>query len=98
MKIVVFGAARRVGALVGEKVIDLNHGLARSLREKGAVNADEQAALRLPSRLLAFIKTGTAGLEETCRVIEQIAVNVPGDERGGHKNELGYELRQMPWA
>ena len=48
MKIVVFGAARRVGALIDGKVIDLNHGLARYLREKGDAKADEQAATRCP--------------------------------------------------
>ena len=85
MKIVVFGAARRVGALIDEKVIDLNHGLARSLREKGDAKADEQAATRLPARLLSFIESGAAGLEEARRVIDQFAGIAPSDDRGEPK-------------
>ena len=85
MKIVVFGAARRVGALIDEKIIDLNHGLARSLREKGDAKADEQAATRLPARLLSFIESGAAGLEEARRVIDQFAGVAPSDDRGEPK-------------
>ena len=48
MKIVVFGAARRVGALIDEKVIDLNHGLARSLREKGEAKRTSKPRLVCP--------------------------------------------------
>ena len=85
MKIVVFGAARRVGALIDEKVIDLNHGLARFLREKGDAKADEQALTRLPGRLLSFIESGAAGLEEARRVIDQFAGIAPSDDRGEPK-------------
>jgi len=85
MKIVVFGAARRVGAMVDEKIIDLNHGLARSLREKGDAKADEQAATRLPARLLSFIESGATGLEEARRVIDQFARVAPSDDRGEPK-------------
>jgi acylpyruvate hydrolase len=85
MKIVVFGAARRVGALIDEKVIDLNHGLARFLREKGDAKANEQALTRLPARLLSFIESGAAGLEEARRVIDQFAEISPSDDRGEPK-------------
>jgi acylpyruvate hydrolase len=85
MKIVVFGPERRVGALVGERVIDLNRGMARQLQEQGESKSEEQAAARLPARLLTFIESGAAGLENAQRVIDQFANRAPGDERGDSK-------------
>ena len=85
MKIVVFGPERRVGALVGERVIDLNRGMARQLQEQGESKSEEQAAARLPARLLTFIESGAAGLENAQRVIDQFANSAPGDERGDSK-------------
>jgi acylpyruvate hydrolase len=82
MKIVVFGPERRVGALVGEKVLDLNRGMARHLKERGESKAEDQAAMRVPSRLLTFIESGASGLENAQRVIEQFAKVAPNDERG----------------
>jgi acylpyruvate hydrolase len=82
MKIVVFGPERRVGALVGEKVLDLNRGMASHLQERGESKAEDQAAMRLPSRLLTFIESGASGLENAQRVIEQFAKVAPNDERG----------------
>ena len=85
MKIVVFGPERRVGALVGEKVIDLNRGMAKQLQERGESKAEDQAAVRLPSRLLTFIESGASGLENAQRVIEQFAKVAPHDDRGEPK-------------
>lgn len=82
MKIVVFGPERRVGALVGERVLDLNRGMTRQLQEKGEAGAAELAATRLPSRLLAFIERGAAGLEDAQRVIDQFTKFGPNDGRG----------------
>ena len=82
MKIVVFGPERRVGALVGERVFDLNRGMARQLQEQGESKAEEQAATRLPARLLTFIESGPPALENAQRVIDQFARSAPGDERG----------------
>jgi acylpyruvate hydrolase len=96
MKIVVFGPERRVGALVGEKVIDLNRGLARQLQERGELKPEEQAATRLPARLLTFIESGAFGLENAQRVIEQFAKVEPGDERGVVRNANNVKLH-APW-
>jgi 2-keto-4-pentenoate hydratase/2-oxohepta-3-ene-1,7-dioic acid hydratase in catechol pathway len=85
MKIVVFGPERRVGALVGERVIDLNRGLARQLHERGEVKPDEQAVTQLPSRLLGLIECGASGLETAQRVIDQFAKVSPADDRGEPK-------------
>ena len=85
MKIVVFGPERRVGALVGEKVIDLNRGMARRLQEQGESRADDQAATLLPSRLLTFIESGAPALENAQQVIERFDKIASGDDRGEPK-------------
>jgi 2-keto-4-pentenoate hydratase/2-oxohepta-3-ene-1,7-dioic acid hydratase in catechol pathway len=99
MKIVVFGPERRVGALVGERIIDLNHGMARHLRDRGEAKPEEQAITRLPSRLLLLIERGTAGLEDAQRVIEQFGKMTPSDDRG--ENKVAYNLDDVklhaPW-
>jgi hypothetical protein len=46
MKIVIFGPERRLDALEGDRVIDLNRGFARYLQERGERNADQQAVER----------------------------------------------------
>jgi acylpyruvate hydrolase len=79
MKIVLFGPERRIGALVGDKVIDLNRGMARQLQERGEAKPEERAATSLPARLLSFIESGAAGLENAQRVIDQFAKAAPHD-------------------
>ncbi len=82
MKIVVFGPQQRVGLLEGDRVIDLNRALATYLREQGGdTKAEEQAAVRLPSRLEAFIALGPAALEDARRAIEHLA-KAGGNGRG----------------
>ncbi|MGH7874408.1 MAG: fumarylacetoacetate hydrolase family protein [Candidatus Binatia bacterium] len=80
MKIVVFGPGTRVGALHDEKVIDLNRGLARLLREQGIANSEEEAATRLSTRLLSFIEQGAPALTEAQRVIDRFAKIAPSDD------------------
>jgi 2-keto-4-pentenoate hydratase/2-oxohepta-3-ene-1,7-dioic acid hydratase in catechol pathway len=98
MKIVVFGPDRRVGALVGETVIDLNRGLARYLSERGEAHPEQQAAMRLPARLLAFIETGTAGLDDAQRVIDHCA-GAPKDDRAENRvmNHVDDVKLHAPW-
>jgi 2-keto-4-pentenoate hydratase/2-oxohepta-3-ene-1,7-dioic acid hydratase in catechol pathway len=76
MKIVVFGSARRVGALEGELVIDLNRAFASYLREqRGDANAHEHAARRVPSRLEEFIAAGRAAIDDAGTAIDYAAKN-----------------------
>jgi len=77
MKIVVFGPARRVGALIADKIVDLNAASASSLRESGSADAAEEAARRMPARLLSFIEAGDAGLSEARRMIERFSASEP---------------------
>jgi hypothetical protein len=85
MKIVVFGPERRTGALVGERIIDLNHGMAAYLRERGEAKPEEQAAIRLPSRLLSFIERAAAGVEDAQRVIGHFVKMATSDDRGPNR-------------
>jgi acylpyruvate hydrolase len=82
MKIVVFGPERRVAALVGERIIDLNHGMAKYLSERGEANAAEQAATRVPPRLLSLIERGPAGLLDAQAVIDHFIQLSPADDHG----------------
>lgn len=82
MKIVVFGQDRRVGAVAGETIVDLNHGLARMLRERGDAKAEESAARQIPSRLLAFIEAGEAALQAAQRVIDYFGKTTAENDRG----------------
>ena len=71
MKIGVFGPDRRVGALEGEKVIDLNRAFTSYLREqRGDMSAQEQANARVPAHLETFIAAGHAATEDAQRAIE----------------------------
>jgi len=99
MRIVVFGPEKRVGALVGERIIDLNRGMARYLRERGEADSDQQASVRLPSRLLSLIETGAAGLQDAQRVTDHFAKAAPDDDRGENKvvNSVNDVKIHAPW-
>jgi acylpyruvate hydrolase len=73
MKIVIFGPERRLGALAGDCVIDLHHGFARYLQERGDRNPNELAAERMPADLKSFIEGGALALENAQRVIDHFA-------------------------
>lgn len=94
MKIVVFGPARRVGALIGNKIIDLNAAATLSLRESRAANDAEEAAQRLPARLLSFIEAGDPALHEARRMIERFSAGHP-DNRVVYKADSVKIL--APW-
>src|SRR5688572_17293132 len=99
MKIVVFGPDRRAGVVVGERVIDLNRGLAKYLSDRGEANAAEQAATRVPPRLLSLIERGPAGLADAQAVIDYFIQLSPTDDRG--ENKVAYNLNDVklhaPW-
>jgi 2-keto-4-pentenoate hydratase/2-oxohepta-3-ene-1,7-dioic acid hydratase in catechol pathway len=71
MKIVIFGTEHRIGALEGDRVIDLNRALASYLREqRGDPNAQAHADERIPERLESFILLGPAALEDAARAVD----------------------------
>ena len=70
MRIVVFGPDKRIGALQGRQIVDLNHGMSEYLRQRGESNPEQKAAERVPARLLAFIERGAPAIEASQRVLE----------------------------
>jgi hypothetical protein len=75
MKVVIFGPERRLGALAGDCVIDLNRGFARYLEERGDRNPNEDAAERLPPDLKSFIENGPIALENAQQVIDHLTAS-----------------------
>ena len=76
MRIVVYGTSRRVGALVGDQVIDLNRAFARYLRERrSASDPQAQADAHLPSDLEHLIARGTAALDDAREALAYIQDN-----------------------
>jgi 2-keto-4-pentenoate hydratase/2-oxohepta-3-ene-1,7-dioic acid hydratase in catechol pathway len=72
MKIVVFGKERRVGALVADRVVDLNLAFANWLRERGSASDPRgQADERVPAQIERFILGGARTLEDAQRALEQ---------------------------
>jgi 2-keto-4-pentenoate hydratase/2-oxohepta-3-ene-1,7-dioic acid hydratase in catechol pathway len=99
MKIVIFGPERRLGALAGDCVIDLNRGFARYLQERGDRNPNEQAGERLPPDLKSFIEGGASALENARRVIEHFA-GIDGAD-GGELSKVVHSRSRVklhaPW-
>lgn len=73
MKIVVFGPEKRVGALQGAQILDLNRGMCEYLRGRGESNPEQKAAERVPPKLLSFIERAAAGLEDAYRVVDHFS-------------------------
>lgn len=73
MKFVVYGPERRVGALVGDQVIDVNRAYAKYLREKqGEARPNAMAAAVVPSDLAGLIESGARGLEGVQQALDHL--------------------------
>ena len=59
MRIVVFGPDKRIGALQGNRIVDLNHGMTEYLRQRGESSPEQKAAERVPARPHASMTPGT---------------------------------------
>lgn len=78
MKVVIYGAARRVGAVVGAAVIDLNWAYAKYLREvKGVPRAYAHADAVVPADLGGFIEEGRAALDAASLALDYQATGNP---------------------
>jgi len=74
MKIVVFGPAKRTGALVDGNVIDLSHATAKYLREKGnEPNPSAMAEALVSSDLARLIDGGARALETVQKALDHLA-------------------------
>ena len=96
MKIVVFGPEKRIGALKGNGILDLNRGMTEYLRYRGESNPEQKAAERVPPRLLAFIERGAPAIEDIERVVEHCSA-VDDRERSQLFYEAGSVKIHAPW-
>src|SRR5213075_3176314 len=85
MKLVVYGPDRRLGALQGDLVIDLNYAYARYLKQRQDEPLPyEMAAAVVPAELGAFIESGQRAIEH---------VSPEGVQSRGLRGERLAELR-----
>lgn len=94
MKIVVFGPDRRVGALDGDRVVDLNRAYARQQLAAQRAVSPAEAAERVPSDLRGLVAAGREALELAAAAVEHARER--GDEDVVH--EVGAVELHAPWA
>jgi 2-keto-4-pentenoate hydratase/2-oxohepta-3-ene-1,7-dioic acid hydratase in catechol pathway len=74
MKIVIYGPARRTGALVDGTIVDLSYAAAKYLREKaGEPSPSEMAEAVVPSDLGRLIEGGSRALETAQKALDHLA-------------------------
>ncbi len=79
MKVVVYGPSRRVGALVDERVVDLNAAYARYARERrNAADPDAEADKHVPADLAALIDRGQAGIDDAQQALDFVGPAADG--------------------
>jgi acylpyruvate hydrolase len=75
MKLVRFshnGASPRLGALEGDRVVDLQASVAATLSRRGVVRAQEIAAALVPQSARAFLEGGVAAQEAVGSIVERV--------------------------
>ena len=88
MKLAIYGPERRVGAVQGDQVIDLNLAYAKVLAERQDEPLPyEMAAAIVPSNLDAFIRSGDRAIEGATRALEHLASRA-SDQRGAKGERL----------
>lgn len=102
MKLVVYGPARRLGALQGDQVVDINTAYAKYLREtQDEPLPYEMAAAVVPAELGAFIESGSRAIEGAQRALEHLAKSAAGPAglRGERLGEPVSEVKlHAPYA
>ena len=95
MKIVVYGPEQRVGAVIGEQVIDLNRACAKYLHERQSEpRAWAMAVALAPADLGAFIESGPRALESAQKAIDYV-LQEAGDRRGLNGVAVLHELSDV---
>jgi 2-keto-4-pentenoate hydratase/2-oxohepta-3-ene-1,7-dioic acid hydratase in catechol pathway len=91
VKVVVYGPERRVGALVGDQVIDLNRAYAKYLHERqGEPRPAAMADAVTPADLLGFIESGPRALEAAQQALDYLA--------SGASDQLGLGGATLVWS
>src|SRR5688572_27628387 len=99
MRLVVYGPNRRLGAVEGDRVVDLNAACAAYLASRGERLALEMAAATVPDELGAFIEAGDRGVEGAMRAVEFVSQGNETGPRGERLIEvLGSVKLHAPYA
>jgi 2-keto-4-pentenoate hydratase/2-oxohepta-3-ene-1,7-dioic acid hydratase in catechol pathway len=72
VRVAVFGADERLGAVVGDAIVDLNLARRALLEARRAPNAESDALAQVPPRLDAFMRLGQTGLDAAAEAIASI--------------------------
>lgn len=95
MKIVVYGSERRVGAVIGEQVVDLNRACAKHLHERaGEPRARAMADALTPANLGAFIESGPRALDASQKAIDYL-LNEASDRHGLAGGRVLHQLSEV---
>jgi len=74
MKVVVYGPEQRVGALVGDRVVDLNRAYAKYLKEKqGESRPTAMAAAVVPADLAGLVESGPRGIDGAQQALDYLS-------------------------
>ncbi len=103
MKLVTFavptpvGLIQRIGAMLQDKVIDLNMGYARYLADKhGTDQAYEMAAAMLPPDMIAFFRRGQEGKDKAATTVDYVVGNRAKDDLLGPGGEaIVYSMNEV---
>ena len=92
MKLVVYGPDKRLGAVVGRQIVDLNGAYAKFLREtQDEPLPNEMAAAIVPAELGLFIESGQRALDAAEQAIEYVTKRA-GDQKGLRGERLAEAL------
>lgn len=95
MKLVVYGPEKRLGALQGEQVVDLNGACAKYLREvRDEPLPYEMATALVPPDLDRFILSGQRGIESAEQAVEYL-MKTAGDRVGPKGERLVLEKAEV---
>lgn len=85
-----------IGAVVGDKIIDLNYAYARCLRDlEGEWRAYELASARIPRDMVGFLQGGVRAIDAAQRTIDFVRELPPGDAAGLFGERLSYGLGEV---
>jgi len=87
---------RRIGAISGNKIIDLNLGYTRYLSDKHGSRYYELAAAIIPPDMIAFFRSGQEGTEAAQTTIEYVSTKQPKEPIIGPQGEkIIYSMNEV---
>jgi 2-keto-4-pentenoate hydratase/2-oxohepta-3-ene-1,7-dioic acid hydratase in catechol pathway len=91
LKLAVYGPEQRLGLIVGDKVIDLQRGMAAYLTSQGEMRAMEEAEVAVGHTLRSFLEKGGSALR-SARDVAKFAKDSPESLHGGRGQKVSYSI------